>query len=153
MKKMILPIVLVMLLGWVLVGCGDKEFDPSLPSDLNDHLGTKKSIVKLPKDTNFHDWYGGGSAGYTYIAWSDADETKWLDYCKEYSVTSQTLQINSRASEIPDARLKFKADITSKFTGNNAVSRAEIHYYDVGGVIDSTDLEIPSGSIILFYKN
>jgi len=137
MKKTIIPIILVMLLGWVLVGCGPEEFDPSLPDGLKEHLGNKS--IKLPKDTNFHDWIE--DEGVTYIAWSDADEAKWTAYVKDTNATLITA--NVRAVQVSATH---KASIN--ISGTN---KAQIEYYADGGYVGTDEFVIPSGSIVLWY--
>ena len=145
MKRMILPIVLVMLLGWVLVGCGPKEFDPEMPKDLKDHLnGISSGLanrVHVPADTNFDGWneltVAEGDA--TVIAWVDADQEKWEAYKLLWNIPSGSSSVNSR---LVVTTSKFHDIAVSGFKS------ARILFYESAGTADYWDYDVARGTIL-----
>jgi len=143
MKKTILSVILVLLLGWVLIGCEpppEGEFDPNLPDDLKSFLGTSlTNAIKLPADTDFDGWWKSDDGKNFIIAWTEADDDKWTAYRSAWGKPKAS--INARG-------IAETADFISVLPVSG-LSMATIQYYkEKSGTIDPTTFNVSENSIV-----
>ncbi|MCL2211900.1 MAG: hypothetical protein FWB95_08265 [Treponema sp.] len=141
MKNVFLSALLVLVLSLAILSCKDDEalFPEDFPDGLVSALeGMGVPSFLGPEGVTFDDWAKNGDE--IYIAWKDADTSKFDAYVNAWKNESTRAVVNEIESE----------DISNKF---NNLSVALICYYEAGGTLASfVSFEIEAYSIVFMGK-